>query len=48
MKENKRRSKKRTQKVIKEVGDLIFSKRYYKFTISFIQKEYNSQIENSD
>ena len=38
MKENKRRSRKRTQKVIKEVEDLILSKRYSQFTISSIQK----------
>ena len=48
MKENKRRSRKRTQNVIKEIEDLILSKRYSKFTISSIQKEFNSQTENSD
>ena len=47
MKENKSRSRKRTQKVIKEVEDLILSKRYSQFTISSIQKEFNSQTENS-
>ena len=46
-KENKIRSRKKIQKVIKEVEDLILSKRYSHFTISSIQNEFNSNTENS-